>query len=92
MMMSCGARNHSYRYRSMARDTDTDTAAETDADTAADTDTATDSVSVMALTLTTAGLDNDDVASLLQLVGNSAPRLQRSGSHNSSGSNSSSHL
>lgn len=72
----------------MARDTDTDTAAETDADTAADTDTATatDSVSVMALTLTTAGLDNDDVASLLQLVGNSAPRLQRSGSHNSSGS------
>lgn len=63
----------------MARDTDTDTAAETDADTAAGTDTATatDSVSVMALTLTTAGLDNDDVASLLQLVGNSAPRLQR---------------
>lgn len=84
MMMSCGASSHSYRYRCIARDTDT--AAETDADTAADTDTATDSVSVMALTLTTAGLDNDDVASLLQLVGNSAPRLQRSGSHNSSGS------
>lgn len=88
MMMSCGASSHSYRYRCIARDTDTDTAAETDADTAADTDTATatDSVSDMALTLTTAGLDNDDVASLLQLVGNSAPRLQRSGSHNSSGS------